>query len=621
MLSSLIFFTVAWVGSNAPTHSIAVAKHRVCATKSSEREVACMEAATMKTVAVPDDVAGSIVDLHTEGDEVCVRMDTSDTLLCWERLDRPPTLQQAGVRDVAWGTHHRCTLGPKGVVACSGNNDFGQIGNGTRTYAGKPLDVPIPPATQIAQTHNGTCALLEDRTVRCWGDNPVWDDDRRLTPTEVPGVSDVAGLLPDHVAKLRDGSVIAWDVLNDRIEPFSTPRSLPPASDVVGGATGCVLAPDGTVACVDRWPTSTGASNWKAVPGVAGAVELAISDGLHCVRDDAGAMSCWGGRMWFPSAKVSWTPERISGPPPLQEVSVGGDQACGRTKAGEVWCWRDVPRQVVLPQPALSITVAASNACARTKDGIWCWSQSGEKPVRTFETLKSPRFVPNSDDNICVSAGKRLQCIQNIGPAGASTTPVEELPFVPELVHNQQGCVRRRGALSCWEGPSRWNDSSEGSVRPVAFNTRALKALTGGGRRLCGIDRKGEVSCSESIAQRCESGVGRLRRCQTVNLVDALDEVRTLEVGARMACADGSGGLRCWRTTSDHATPAPDPITSIPLVRPMRTLSVGDNTACAVLDDRSVWCWGDPTGPLGSRHRPRGVEATPTRVPWLDRMP
>ena len=98
------------------------------------------------------------------------------------------------------GQDHTCALLDNGSVSCWGNNDYGQVGNGTTsTYA------PTPSLTNsfgngrsaIAISSGGyhTCAILDDDDVVCWGKggdgqlgNGATSD--RTTPTKIPALGE-----------------------------------------------------------------------------------------------------------------------------------------------------------------------------------------------------------------------------------------------------------------------------------------------------------------------------------------------------------------------------------------------------------------------------------------------
>jgi cysteine-rich repeat protein len=86
----------------------------------------------------------------------------------------------ASVTNLVAGRHHTCALLADGTVKCWGGNDKGQLGYGDRLpRGGQPGDMgDALPAVNLGRAvlalsagGDHTCALLEDRTVRCWGDN------------------------------------------------------------------------------------------------------------------------------------------------------------------------------------------------------------------------------------------------------------------------------------------------------------------------------------------------------------------------------------------------------------------------------------------------------------------
>jgi hypothetical protein len=69
---------------------------------------------------------------------------------------------------------HACALLRDRTVRCWGSHDSGQLGVGSSNPAVGPVQpLDLGPVVQLAAHRYGTCALLEDGTVQCWGSHEV----------------------------------------------------------------------------------------------------------------------------------------------------------------------------------------------------------------------------------------------------------------------------------------------------------------------------------------------------------------------------------------------------------------------------------------------------------------
>jgi alpha-tubulin suppressor-like RCC1 family protein len=118
---------------------------------------------------------------------------------------------------------HACELVQMdGSVRCAGENDYGQLGDGTSTnrYTAAPV-MGLAGATAIAAGGAFTCALKSDGTVWCWGLNSELGQlgdrtmDDRSTPVAVYGLSQVTGISAgvNHACATKtDGTVWCWGI-------------------------------------------------------------------------------------------------------------------------------------------------------------------------------------------------------------------------------------------------------------------------------------------------------------------------------------------------------------------------------------------------------------------------
>lgn len=198
------------------------------------------------------------------------------------------------VKDIDVGGGHACAVRTSGTVRCWGRNTSGQLGNGT-TSLGRPLVQPVDvrDAVQVATGANHTCVLRSGGTVLCWGDNsarqvlPV-SGGMRLLPARLtdPALTDVVAIAAggNHTCALRedetivcwgensegqygDGTTVAWGTTlpwNNGSKSLVATKRISTATDLVAGRWGtCAKRTNGQILC---WGGNHGQMGYGPLP-------------------------------------------------------------------------------------------------------------------------------------------------------------------------------------------------------------------------------------------------------------------------------------------------------------------------------------------------------------------
>jgi alpha-tubulin suppressor-like RCC1 family protein len=250
---------------------------------------------------------------------------------------------------VSAGNGYTCALLDDGTVKCWGDNGVGQLG--TEAFANSQAPDPVASvklgrkAKAVSTSADGvTCALLDDGTLKCWGN--VW----YVTHADyaelggAPGIGDFAGeisglpaltfsgaspaqsVIAGRVSAvlLGDGSVRIWGTTSDgqfghglsylgltptelvTVEPVYVGIGRTAKGVALGATHACVLLDDGQIKCwAGNDEGQLGLGNMGAINGPPGSidpvylgghsgVQVAAGKSHTCAILDDGTLKCWG---------------------------------------------------------------------------------------------------------------------------------------------------------------------------------------------------------------------------------------------------------------------------------------------------------------------------------------
>ena len=283
---------------------------------------------------------------------------------------------KSGFKAVSAGGQHTCALTTGGGVKCWGQNEVGQLGNGTTTPTNGRTPVPANVAALRAGVNataagsGHTCALTSGGGVKCWGAGYASGSKTPTsTPVDIPGlpsgVTAITAGFDQSCALTSGGGAKCWGWnIDGQLGNGSTAYSYTPV-DVVGLTSG-VRAISAGLSFTCAVTTGGGAKCWGwnedgqlgngsrsvypgATPidviGLTSGVSAITAGGHHtCALMGSGGVKCWGsneyGQLGNGSRTSSTTPVDVSGlRSGVSAISAGFAHTCALMRGGGVKCW------------------------------------------------------------------------------------------------------------------------------------------------------------------------------------------------------------------------------------------------------------------------------------------
>ncbi len=609
---------------------------------------------------------------------------------------RSPRAVLPSALDVSLGEQHGCAVDDSHHVQCWGGNFSGQVGDGTNTLRDHgPVVLPgIANVTHVTCGRFFSCALLAGGDVRCWGENlngQIGDGTiggSRNVPTVVTtdgttpltGVIDVQAGTAHACALLADRTVRCWgnglglgtgDTGNS-VAHAVTPMGLPPGVVAItsGGYTTCALLPDTTVRCWglnEFGEVGNGSDSPSGVPVRASTVgtsvaEISLARGHGCALRVTGTVDCWGlndgGQLGNgTSSQFSATPLDVPGAAiGLAHLALGLEDlpaaATWNDSPGDVFAWgaqgyvwpvlglapTNTLRAVSALMPVSDLAMGIQFACAiyASDHTVHCWGVNADGQHgdgSTTATANVVTQVTGITDAQQLTAGDSHVCA--LHPAGAvscwganrhrqlgvgSTNAIEPSPLSVSVlpagntvaeVRASDGwtCVRTvtTGNVYCWGENT--GDRLAATAQPTEASAVHIAGVTGATQlsmsrsHACAVVAGGAVACW---------GLNEWKQCgpsamltATAQMVPGLSNVAFVAAGNEFTCALAGAGhpqprsVWCWGRNG-HGQGGTGSVETVVLDTPTRvgsftdavTVAAGVQTACAVHNAGNPVCWG-----------------------------
>jgi alpha-tubulin suppressor-like RCC1 family protein len=359
-----------------------------------------------------------------------------------------------------------------------GDNDSGQLGDGTTTLASTPVQVSgLTDVAQVAAGAGHTLAVRRDGTVWAWGYNTNGQLGNgttvsSLVPVQVSGLTNVTAIAAgynDGFALRNDGTVWAWGAnFHGQLGTGSFTNAPTTMPVQVNGLTGVTaIAADGSYSGGSTVAVRSDGTVWAwgyytfgdhinvlspiQVTGLVGITGIAISNGHSLALRGDGTVWAWGtndfNQLGDGTLTTAPSPVKVNGLAGVASVSTGHAHSLALRSDGSAWAWgwgytsgqsetggivivSSNPLQVPDLPEVTAISAGEAHSLALDANGtVWAWGDNFYRELGNGTNVDSstPIQVNGLSGITIVSAGYTDSLAARGGPI-PTTTPTEPTP-------------------------------------------------------------------------------------------------------------------------------------------------------------------------------------------------
>lgn len=562
----------------------------------------CSESGTKtKSITSNVDNGGNVLLLGSTNLYNCVLLD-SGLVKCWGgrySTTALPTLISgiANAVQISVGNGHGCAKLSDNTVRCWGRSEWGSapwLGpNYSNANGYETVSVDVPGLTNIISVHASgsmSCAVQSDLTVKCWGgafSSSLTDVAEFTDMTQLSGYC--ARKSNNSIRCLSSPNFYGTTVTDALV--ISTPAG-------ENYAAACYINTSFNVRCrgsnaygqvgdgtyVDR-------ASFVTVSGVSNAKSIDTTNYKSCAVLTDGTMKCWGGLRELgtyvtPTAITIATGVNTAGGScglyNDSSIKCFGQNRSGENGIGEFSYDHIYPRKVDMQGEAVAKVVTRGGLCALKQNGkVHCLGGYGNAYSGVGYNPATPPFSTNGD----------VYGISNAVDLDAGT-------------RGSICATLSTGAVKCW-GDNFYQQFGAGSqtTQYTPFTVPGLsdiRKVAVGFVHFCALDNTGKVFC---VGGNDQGQIGDGTTTLRLTPVQILTGVQDIAVGSNFSCAlMNTGSVKCWGSNyngmlgiGSMGGSSYTPVDVVGVANATK-ISTNESATCAVLQNKTIKCWGYTQG-------------------------